>query len=72
MPILTLYDLYKDRTLYSSETMFSPPAERLEHVIRFELTTGCNWNKCTYCNGYDGIPSKTKSIDEYRTHVDTI
>lgn len=41
--VRTLKGLYSDRELFSSQDMFSPPSERLSHVIRFELTTGCNW-----------------------------
>lgn len=67
-----LEELYSEHELYSSKDMFSPPAERLEHVLRFELTTGCNWGGCTYCNGYDGIKSKTKNLEAYKQHVDDI
>jgi radical SAM superfamily enzyme YgiQ (UPF0313 family) len=68
----SLNEIYQDKTLYTSQDMFSPPAERLEHVIRFELTTGCTWGGCTYCNGYDGIKSREKSEEEYLQHVDRI
>ena len=64
--------LYQDRELYSSPDMFSPPAERLPHVIRFELTTGCNWGRCSYCGGFDGIEYRVKTADEYREHVDQV
>ncbi len=65
-------ELYQDRELYTSQDMFSPPSERLSHVIRFELTSGCTWGGCTYCNGYDGITAKEKSDKEYREHVNKI
>lgn len=68
----TVNELYRDRTLYTSRDMFSPPAERLPHVIRFELTTGCNWGRCTYCGGFDGIGAGTKSQGEYQAHVETV
>ncbi|MFH1307596.1 MAG: radical SAM protein [archaeon] len=64
--------LYKDRSLYSSEDMFSPPAERLPHVIRFELTEGCNYGKCTYCGGFDGVRFREKTLEEYKAHVDDV
>ena len=64
--------LYQDRELYSSPDMFSPPAERLPHVIRFELTTGCNWGRCSYCGWFDGIEYRVKTADEYREHVDQV
>jgi len=65
-------ELYKDRNLYSSPDMFSPPSERLPHVIRFELTKGCNWGKCTFCGGYDGVRFFKKSLHEYKEHVDEV
>ncbi|MBI4037041.1 radical SAM protein [Candidatus Daviesbacteria bacterium] len=68
----TLAKLYLDPKLYSSEDIFSPPAERRPHVIRFELTTGCNWKRCTYCTGYEGIPYREKSLAEYQDHVDEV
>ncbi len=67
-----LGQLYENPQIYTSKDMFSPPAERLNHVIRFELTTGCSWGACTYCNGYDGIKPGVKSIEEYMKHVDSI
>jgi radical SAM superfamily enzyme YgiQ (UPF0313 family) len=52
--------------------MFSPPSERLPHVIRLELTTGCSWGRCTYCEGYDGVPHRVKPFEEYKEHVDEV
>jgi radical SAM superfamily enzyme YgiQ (UPF0313 family) len=68
----TVNELYADRDLYTSQDMFSPPAERLSRVIRFELTTGCDWGKCTYCGGFDGVPFREKSLEEYKGHVDNV
>ncbi len=68
----SLDKLYADRVLYTSQDMFSPPSERLPHVIRFELTTGCNWSRCTYCGGFDGIKHRVKTPDEYKEHVDAV
>jgi len=64
--------LYSDRRLYTSRDMFSPPSERLPHVIRFELTTGCNWARCTYCDGYEGVKAGQKSLGGYKEHVDAV
>jgi len=65
-------DLYQDRELFSTPDMFSPPAERRNHVVRFELTQGCDWNACTFCDGYKGVPFREKSLEEYKEHVDKI
>ena len=69
----TLARLYQDRELYTpSNTTFCPPSERRSHVVRFELTTGCNWGRCTYCDGYQDVSFDEKDIEDYREHVDTV
>lgn len=70
--VRSLDELYQDRQLYSSSDMFSPPSERLAHAIRFELTSGCDWGKCTFCNGFDGTPFREKTLEEYKHHVDSV
>ena len=65
----SLNELYNIPGLYSSPDMFSPPAERLGHVIRFELTQGCSWRRCTFCGGYDGVRHSIKSPEDYIQHV---
>ena len=70
--VRSVNELYADSSLYSSRDMFSPPSERRAHVIRFELTTGCDYGRCTYCGGFDGIRSRTKTKEEFKEHVDTI
>ena len=65
-------DLYKDSSLYSTLDMFSPPAERLSHVIRFELTRGCGYGRCTYCSGYEGMKHEIKTLEEYGDHVNKV
>ena len=67
-----LQRLYFDQKLYSSKDMFSPPAERLSHVIRFELTQGCEWRKCTYCCGYDKVKNLERTIEGYANHVENV
>jgi hypothetical protein len=70
--VRSLGELYSISDLYSSPTMFSPPSERLGHVIRFELTRGCSWRRCTFCGGYDGQKHVVKSPEEYKQHVDRV
>ncbi len=72
MTVKSLDELYSNENLYSSKDMFSPPSERLPHVLRFELTTGCDWRRCTYCAGYDGIRFREKTLDEYVDHVSDV
>jgi radical SAM superfamily enzyme YgiQ (UPF0313 family) len=63
---------YQDRSLYRHDDIFTPPAERRQHAIAFELTTGCDWGQCTYCSGYEGVPFNEKSLDDYKEHVDAV
>lgn len=70
--VRSLDQLYNTPGLYSSPNMFSPPSERLDHVVRFELTRGCSWGRCTFCGGYDGVKHSVKSPEEYKEHVDQI
>lgn len=67
-----LDETYKDASLYSSHSLSSPPSERKPHVLRLELTTGCDYNRCTFCSEYSDIQPVTKSFDEFRTHVDRV
>ncbi|MCX6778455.1 MAG: radical SAM protein, partial [Candidatus Micrarchaeota archaeon] len=59
---------YANPKLYGSPDMFSPPSERKSHVLRLELTQGCDYNQCTYCGGYKGIPYREKSYEEFVAH----
>lgn len=69
--VSSLSEVYADPKLYTpSNNSFSPPSERLDHVVRFELTTGCSWNGCTFCDGYKDTLFGIKSLDEYKAHVD--
>ena len=63
---------YKDTSLFSSHSLSSPPSERKPHVLRLELTTGCDYNKCTFCSEYSDLPPVTKSFDQFREHVDRV
>ncbi|MBN2880560.1 hypothetical protein JXM83_00765 [Candidatus Woesearchaeota archaeon] len=56
--------------VYSSN-MFPPPAETLPHVIPFELTTGCSYNACSFCNMYETKHSKL-NFKGFKKHVDNV
>jgi len=47
-----------------------PPDQYLSLVI--QLTEGCNYNKCTFCNFYKHRPFKIKSVKELHTHINQI
>ena len=63
---------YQDPNLFSSTTLSCPPSERKAHVLRLELTTGCDYNRCTFCSEYTDLPAVTKSFDQFRDHVDRV
>lgn len=45
-----------------------PPDQYLSLVI--QVSEGCAWNKCTFCDFYAGRPSRVRTLDEIRRHVD--
>jgi radical SAM superfamily enzyme len=63
---------YKDASLFSSPTLSCPPSERKAHVLRLELTTGCDYSRCTFCSEYTDMTAVTKSFDEFKEHVDRV
>lgn len=63
---------YKDPQLFSSPTLSCPPSERKAHVLRLELTTGCDYNRCTFCSEYTDMVAVTKSFDQFKDHVDRV
>ncbi|HEY6103793.1 MAG TPA: radical SAM protein [bacterium] len=44
-----------------------PPDQYLALVI--QLTEGCQWNRCTFCTFYQGLPFRAKSGHELDTHI---
>ncbi len=73
-PVLApkLAETYRDLSLFSSPTLSSPPSERKAHVLRLELTTGCDYNRCTFCSEYSDMTAVTKSFAEFKEHVDRV
>ena len=47
-----------------------PPDQYMSLV--FQLTEGCNYNQCTFCNFYKDRPFKIKSLDEFYNHIQSI
>jgi molybdenum cofactor biosynthesis enzyme MoaA len=73
-PVLApgLDSAYKDPNLFSSPTLSCPPSERKAHVLRLELTTGCDYNRCTFCSEYSDLAAVTKSFDQFKDHADRV
>ncbi len=47
-----------------------PPDQYMSLVI--QLTEGCNYNQCTFCNFYRDRPFKIKSTDELESHLNNV
>ena len=47
-----------------------PPDQYMSLVI--QLTEGCNYNQCTFCNFYRDRPFKIKSINELKIHLSKV
>ena len=67
--VKSLDELYADTGLYRSSQHLLPPSEKLPHVLRFKLTSGCQWGRCTYCNSFDGQAYAVKTPEEFERHV---
>ena len=47
-----------------------PPDQYMSLVI--QMTEGCNYNQCTFCNFYKDRPFKIKSTDELEGHLNNV
>ncbi len=57
---------------FSDKPMAPPPSESRSEGIQFELTTGCNHGRCTFCDMYSQIGYNEKSIEEFSRHVNLV
>jgi hypothetical protein len=63
---------YSTPGLYSSKDMSSPPSERRLHVLRFELTRGCNSKGCTFCTEYSDVKTEEKTFEGFMRHYEEV
>lgn len=49
------------------EPVFRPPAEAYSAII--QVTLGCSWNKCAFCEMYTSKHFKVRSFDEIRKDI---
>lgn len=68
---LTSQLLHFDRDIYTVYP-FAPPSSSGGHVLRLEISTGCNYGKCTYCSLYENEDFSLTNFDQFRRHVDMI
>lgn len=56
-------------SLYKSIPVIPPDRQNSVYV---EITTGCHWNRCTLCRGYEDRNYAIKSMEEAMAHIDSI
>lgn len=51
------------------EPLFRPPSEA--YSLIFQVTTGCSWNRCAFCEMYTSKKFKVKSEETIAAEIDT-
>ena len=49
------------------EPLFRPPSEA--YSLIFQVTIGCSWNKCAFCEMYSSKKFRVKNIEDIRTEI---
>lgn len=60
--------MYFDGDIYTVYP-FAPPSSSGKNVIRFEIATGCDWGRCTYCSLYENEPFSLTAEEAFERHV---
>lgn len=63
----TLRDVYEHSGLFSSWKS-SPPAEQKPSALILELTKGCDYNACTFCDLYGNSAFGQLNFQQFREH----
>jgi Radical SAM superfamily len=56
-------------SVYSPVTIL-PPDQYLTLVL--QVTLGCHWNRCTFCDFYRAVPFHIKSMEEFEQHLHAV
>ena len=56
-------------SLYSAIPVIPPDQPS---ALFLEITSGCKWNRCTLCRGYETRDYTIKSMDEFFSHLETV
>ncbi len=70
---LVLRWIYSNSGIYDPRTrIVLPPSEEKDKTLLLEVTRGCQWNKCTFCNFYKDVPYSVKDISEVKQQADLV
>ena len=58
--------------LYLGGDMNAPLAEQTPNVVQLELTRGCSWNKCTYCDLFETIKFGEMEFYDFSIHASQV
>jgi len=50
--------------------VFRPPSEASSLIL--QVTSGCSWNRCTFCEMYQGKPFRTRSPEEIELELQAV
>lgn len=53
-----------------NEPVFRPPAEAFSAII--QITIGCSWNKCAFCEMYTSKKFKVRKFDEIKSEIEVL
>ncbi|PKP22293.1 MAG: radical SAM protein [Bacteroidetes bacterium HGW-Bacteroidetes-21] len=56
--------------IHYNEPLFRPPAEA--YSVIFQITLGCSWNKCTFCEMYQSKKFRVRKTDEVFPEIETM
>ncbi len=52
------------------EPLFRPPAEARSAIV--QVTLGCSWNRCAFCEMYTSKKFRTKSIEDVKSDISNL
>lgn len=70
--MMPIFETLRGRCGYSQNPLNPPPAEMGQQVLVVEVTTGCNHNRCTFCDLYKNVRYQERSPKEIKAHVDNV
>lgn len=60
--------MYFDGDIYTVYP-FAPPSSSGKNVLRLEISTGCDWGRCTYCSLYEDEAFSLATMKSFKRHA---